>query len=163
VIAADLAEHVTLVTRDTTAVDAARVLADRRGGGLVVADADGVPVALVAGTDLLRLVVPRYVLDDPRLAHVYDEAGAAELVSRLDDHRLGELLDSDDVAMREVPSVLPEDTLIEIAALMCGSRSPLVLVRDRDGTYRGVVTLSRLTAAMLELAGATGGAGGDGA
>ena len=161
--AADLAQHVPLVTRDTSAVDAARVLTELTelgGGGLVVADDAGVPVALLAGTDLLRLVVPRYVLDDPRLAHVYDEAGAAELVSRLDGHRLGEILDGEDVATRKLPSVLPEDTLVEIAALMCGSRTPVVLVRDRAGTYHGVVTLARLTAVMLELAGATDGPGG---
>jgi CBS domain-containing protein len=155
--AADLAERVPLVTRDTSAVEAARILAAQSGGGLVLGDADGVPVALIAGTDLLRLVVPRYVLDDPRLAHVYDEAGAAELVARLGDHRLGELLDSGDVVRRELPSVLPEDTLIEIAVLMVQSRSPVVLVRDRErhgGGYHGVVTLSALTATMLRLAGA---------
>ena len=155
--AADLAERVPLVTRDTTAVDAAGILAGQRGGGLVLAGADGVPVALIPGTDLLRLVVPRYVLDDPRLAHVYDEAGAAELVGRLGDHHLGELLDSGDVARRELPSVLPEDTLVEIAALMIQSRSPVVLVRDREragGGYHGVVTLAALTAALLRLSGA---------
>jgi len=155
--AADLAERVPLVTRDTTAVDAAGILAGQRGGGLVLADAAGVPVALIAGTDLLRLVVPRYVLDDPRLAHVYDEAGAAELVARLGDHRLGELLDSGDVARRELPSVLPEDTLIEIAALMVESRSPVVLVRDRrreGGRYHGVVTLATLMSTILRLSGA---------
>jgi CBS domain-containing protein len=151
--ASDLAERIPLVTWDTDAVTAARVLAEYRAGSLVVADADGVPQAVISGTDLLRLVVPRYVLDDPRLAHVYDEAGAGEVVAKLRERRLSHLVDDGEVTPRELPSVLPEDTLIEIAALMCRRASPVVLIRDRKGGYHGVVTLSRLTAAVLEATG----------
>jgi CBS domain-containing protein len=151
--ASDLAEAIPLVTRETNAVTAARILAEYRGGSLVIADPQGIPEAVISGTDLLRLVVPRYVLEDPRLAHVYDEAGALEILSRLGDRQLGSLLDDDEVTPRALPAVLPEDTLIEIAALMCETKLPLVLVRERGGAYRGVVTLSRLTAAVLELTG----------
>ncbi len=153
--ALDLAEQVPLVTRATSATDAALVLAENRAAGLVVADDEGVPVAVLGSTQLLRLVLPRYVREDPRLAHVLDEAGADELCARLDGHTVGELLDDRSVPRRPVPSVLPQDTLVEVAALMDAEQAPVVLVRDKGGTVHGVVTLSRLLAALLALGGRT--------
>jgi CBS domain-containing protein len=153
--AQDLAERLPLVTRDTDAVTASQVLAEHRLAGLVVADDRGLPVAVVSGTQILRLVVPHYVLDDPALAHVYDEAGSAEIVAHLREHKIGDLLDDGKVRPKPVPSVLPDDTLIEIATLMCSQGTPVVLVRSKDGTYHGVITLSRLTAAILATIGAS--------
>ncbi|NLT55058.1 MAG: CBS domain-containing protein [Actinomycetales bacterium] len=150
--AADLAEDLPLVTRDTDAVSAVRAFTRNDLTGVVVADADGVPEMVLTGTQLLRLAVPGYVMTDPRLAHVYDEAGAAELVEQLRDHTVGDLLDDTEVTPRPVPCVLPEDTVIELAALMCAERTPAVLVRDRDGTPHGVVTLPRLMSAILGIA-----------
>jgi CBS domain-containing protein len=148
----DLVEPLPLVTRDTDGVAAVKILAGRPASGVVVQNSDGVVEAVVSGDDLLRLVVPRYVLDDPRLAHVYDEAGAEELVSRLRGRTVGDLLDDQRVHVRPVPSaVLPEDTVMEIAALMCAERLPMVLVRDRSGHLHGGITLSRLLGAVLDL------------
>jgi CBS domain-containing protein len=152
--AIDLAEQVPLVTWGTDAVTAVQTLAAHRLSGLVVADEAGVPEAVIPGPQLLRLVVPRYVLDDPHLAHVYDEAAAGEMMGRLREHRLGELRERKGLLVRPVISVLPEDTLMEIAAAMCDESLPLVLVRDREGRYHGVVTLARITAAILDLGGA---------
>jgi CBS domain-containing protein len=157
--AADLVERVPLVTADTDAVAAARVLAEHRLTGLVVADDAGVPVAVLGGPDVLRLVVPEYVLSNPALAHVYDEAGSEEVVARLRERTLGDLLRSRPDAARPLPSVAPEDTLIEIASLMCEEHATIVIVRERHGgAYHGVVTLSRLAAAILTTLGEGGGA-----
>jgi CBS domain-containing protein len=158
--AIDLVEQVPLVGWDTDAVTAVQTLATHRMAGLVVADANGVPEAMIPSPQLLRLAIPQYVLDDPQLAHVYDEQAAGELIGRLRGHRLGELRQRKDLKLRSMISVLPEDTVMEIAAAMCDEDSALVLVRERDGTYHGVITLSRLTAAVLELGGAgTAGSG----
>ncbi len=149
--ASELAEDVPTVTRETTALEAARVIAEHRLAGLIVA-VDGIPVAVVPGTQVLKLVVPRYVREDPSLAHVYDEAGADELCAALAGKTVAELLDSDEIKTRSLPSVLPEDTLVEIATVMVDTHSPLVVVRDRDGTYSGVITFARTMAAVAAAA-----------
>jgi CBS domain-containing protein len=163
--AADLVERIPLVRADTDVVAAARVLAEHRLTALVVADDAGVPTAVIRGPDVLRLVVPEYVLSNPTLAHVYDEAGSEEVVARLRERTLRDLLESRPHAARPLSSVAPEDTLIEIAVLMCEESSTIVIVRDRGpgdrgqgGAYRGVITLSRLAAAILTTLGEGGGA-----
>jgi CBS domain-containing protein len=150
--ASDLARQLPFVTRDTDAETAAQILADHGAVGLVIADAGGTPQAVLPGTQALRLVVPPYVLSDPRLAHVYDEGGAAELLAQLSERTVGDLLEDEDVKLRPVPNVLPEDTLMEVAALMCRERTPVVLVRGRDGAGHGVVTLADLMNAILDVA-----------
>ena len=150
--ASDLTEPIPTVTRDTRAVDAARLMAEYRLTGLIVAD-DGVPVAVIPGSQVLRLVVPLYVREDPSLAHVFDEEGASELCARLNDSTVGVLLDDEDITTLEMPSVLPEDTLIEIAMAMVGSHSPLIVVRDKEKRYHGAITFSRAMAAIVAAAG----------
>lgn len=150
--ASELAEDVPTVTRDTTALEAARVIAEHRLAGLIVADSDGIPVAVVPGTQVLKLVVPRYVREDPSLAHVYDEAGADELCAGLDEKTVAALLDSDEIQTQSLPSVLPEDTLVEIAAVMIDTHSPVVVVRDRDGIYSGAITFARTMSAIAAAA-----------
>jgi CBS domain-containing protein len=150
--ASDLAQPIPTVTRTTPALEAARLIAQHGLSGLVVADETGVPVAVIPGTQVLKLVVPRFVREDASLAHVYDEAGADEVCAVLRDKTVAALLDSDEIETRELPSVLPEDTLIEIAAVMIEAHSPLVVVRDRRGTYSGAITFSATMAAIADAA-----------
>jgi CBS domain-containing protein len=51
---------------------------------------------------------------------------------------------------RELPVVGPEATLLEIAALMARSRSPLVAVAGRDGAMLGAVTVDALLDRLVE-------------
>lgn len=150
--ASELAEEIPTVTRTTSALEAAKVIAEHRLAGLIVADEAGVPVAVVPGTQVLKLVVPRYVREDPSLAHVYDEAGADELCATLRGKTVAALLDSSEISTHSLPSVLPEDTLVEIAAIMIDTHSPVVVVRDRDGTYSGAITFARAMAAIAAAA-----------
>jgi CBS domain-containing protein len=156
--ASDLALPIPTVTRSTPALDAAQMIADHQLAGLVVADDAGVPVAVIPGTQVLKLVVPRYVREDSSLAHVYDEAGADEICAELRDKTVAALLDSDEVETHALPSVLPDDTLVEIAAVMVASRSPVVVVRDRAGGYSGAITFAATMAAIAEAARRTPGA-----
>ena len=153
VIAETLAERVPTVRRETTGAEAARVIAEYRLSGLVVADADGVPIAVVPGSQILGLVLPQYVRDEPNLAHAYDEAGADELCGVLNHATIGELIDAKRLTAHKPPSVLPEDTLIEVASVMDDGHLPLVLVTDRDGGYHGAITMSRVLAAIAAAAG----------
>lgn len=156
--AADLVEQIPTVTATTGALEAAELIAGYRLSGLIVADESGLPVAVVPGSQVLKLVVPRYVREDPSLAHAYDEAGAEELCAKLSGHTVGELLDDDEVHHHEIPSVLPEDTLVEIATVMIAAHSPLVVVRAKDGAYHGAITFSRAMAAIAAAAGRESGA-----
>jgi CBS domain-containing protein len=151
--AAQLAEQVPMVREATTGAEAARVIAEYRLSGLVVADDDGVPMAVVPGSQLLSLVLPQYVRDDPNLAHAYDEAGADEMCAALNHATIGQLLEAKKLAAVKPPSVLPDDTLIEIASVMDGGRTPVALVIDDDGVFHGVITLSRVLAAIAAAAG----------
>jgi CBS domain-containing protein len=148
----NLAEKVPLVQRSTTGAEAARIVAEYRLSGLVVAGDDGVPIAVVPGSQLLSLVLPQYVRDEPNLAHAYDELGADELCGALNRTTIGELLDAKRLTGAKPPSVLPEDTLIEIASAMDRAHTPVILVIDDDG-FHGVITLSRVLAAIATAAG----------
>ncbi len=152
-IAAHLAEHIPTVSRETLGSEAARVIAEYRLPGLVVADDAGVPIAVVPGSQLLAVILPQYVRDDPHLAHVFEEQSADELCAKLNDTTIGELLDAQQLVAKTLPSVLPEDTVLEVAAVMVAEHSPLIVVRDKDGTYHGAVMLSRALAAIATRAG----------
>ncbi len=151
--AEDLVEQVPTVTRSTTGAEAARVVAEYRLSALVVAGDDGVPIAVIPGSQIFGLVLPRYVRDDRKLAHAYDEKGADELCGMLNEATIGGLLDDEKLTATKPPSVLPEDTLIEIASVMDEGHFPVVLVRDRDGGFHGVLTMSRVLAAIASAAG----------
>lgn len=151
--ASDLAERIPTVRRDTTGAEAARTIAEFRLSGLVVVGDDDVPVAVIPGSQLLSVVLPQYLRDDRKLTHAVDERSADQMCRRLNSTTIGELLDAKQLTGAEPPSVLPEDTLIEVASAMDEGHTPLVLVIDRAGTYGGVVTLSRLLAAIATAAG----------
>jgi CBS domain-containing protein len=142
-----------MVRRGTTGAEAARVVAEYRLSGLVVADEEGVPIAVVPGSQLLALVLPQYVRDEPNLSHAYDERGADEMCRTLNEATIGELLEAKRLTGTKPPSVLPEDTLIEVASAMDTGHTPVILVTGRDGQFFGVVTLSRVLAAIATAAG----------
>ena len=141
------------VSKQTTGAEAARVIAEYRLSGLVVADDDGVPIAVIPGSQLLTLVLPQYVRDEPNLSHAYDETSADELCQLLNEATIGSLLDAKRLSASKPPSVQPEDTLIEIASVMDSGHTPLALVVDHDGGFHGVITLSRVLAAVAAAAG----------
>lgn len=154
-IALDLVERVPTVHRETTGAEAARVVAEYRLNGLVVTDAAGLPLSVIPGSQLLGMILPSYLRDEPNLAHVFDEDTAEELCQQLNDTTIGELMDDERIHASTLPSVLPDDTMVEIAAAMVKGRLPLIAVRSMDGTYHGVVTMSRVLAAIATAAGQT--------
>lgn len=151
-LARDLAEQVPVATFSTTGAEAVRLMAEYRLAGLVVMDA-GRAVAVIPGSQLLALMVPEYIADHPNLSHVYDEQAADELCTHLNEVTLGGSGRRQRLAETKVPRVLPEDTVIEVAAIMLKGHYPLICVVDRDGTYSGVVTMSRLMAHFAQIAG----------
>ncbi|WP_406280834.1 CBS domain-containing protein [Embleya sp. NBC_00896] len=149
--ARDLAEQYESVTLRTEALTAARLLAEHRLPGLLVLGGTGRPVAILPASQVVRTLVPTYVQDDPALARVIDERHADRLCQALAGRTVADILP--DPAAKP-PLVDPDDTALEVAAVMAAERSPLVAVvdpytHDRDGRLLGVITASRLLEQLL--------------
>jgi CBS domain-containing protein len=142
--AEQMAEEMPLVDLDTSALAAARLLAERRLPALVVTQADGSPHSILPASQVVRFLVPGYVQDDPSLARVMNESMADRAGEKLANKRVRDLLPAE---RRELAAVNYDDTIIEVAAIMARLRCPLAAVMKGDKLI-GVISASRL----LELA-----------
>jgi CBS domain-containing protein len=143
--AEELAEDFPVVTADSDALAAARLLAEHRLPGIVVTDNSGKPFAVLPASQVVRFIVPRYVQDDPSLAGVLNESMADRTADKLGGKKVRDVLPEHLV---KVPSAQADDTIIEVAAVMARLRSPLIAV-VKDGKLFGVITASRLLDAAL--------------
>ncbi|MGH3958517.1 CBS domain-containing protein [Mycobacterium sp.] len=144
--AEEIAEEFPVVTVDSDALDAARMLAEHRLPGIVVTDTSGQPYAVLPASQVVRFIVPGYVQDDPSLAGVLNESVADRAADRLGGKTVRDVLPEH---LLNVPAANADDTVIEVAAVMARLRSPLIAV-IKDGKLRGVITASRLLAAALK-------------
>jgi CBS domain-containing protein len=144
--AADMAEEFPVLTTDSDALEAVRMLAQQRLPGILVVDASGSPYAVLPASQVVRFIVPRYVQDDPSLAGVLQESMADHVVESLEGKTVGDMLPEH---LANVPPANFDHTIIEVAAVMARLRSPLIPV-TRDGRLMGVITASRLLAAVLK-------------
>jgi CBS domain-containing protein len=135
-----MAEDFPVVTLDSDARDAVKLLAERRLPGLIVVDAKGQPTSVLGASQVVRFLVPSYVQDDPSLARVVDETLADRVADKLGNLTVRKLLPSDPV---ELPVVNHDDTVLEVAAIMARLRCPLVAVM-KDKEVVGAITASRL-------------------
>jgi CBS domain-containing protein len=142
--AEQMAEPCPVVDLDFNALEAARLLAEKRLPALVVVDRDGAPHTILPASQVVRFLVPGYVQDDPTLARVMNESMADHAGDKLASKRVRDLLPTD---RRELPAVNHDDTIVEVAAIMARLRCPLAAVME-NGELIGVISASRL----LELA-----------
>lgn len=143
-LARDLAQPYPFVTTDVPAIDAARILADQGLPALLVLDSNGQPYAIVPGSQMVRQLVPDYLLNDPLLAATADDQQHADIMERLEGFHIAEW------APRHLYPphfVGPDARPMEIATLMARTHSPLVAVIERDGSR--VHLLGTITAARL--------------
>ncbi|RBQ13991.1 hypothetical protein DP939_43230 [Spongiactinospora rosea] len=138
--ARDLLAAFPTITIDTPVSQAARLLAEQDLPGLIVIDEHGRPASILPGTQVLRLAVPGYCQDDPALARVIDEEHADHFLDALAGRTVREALPP---RPRELPVTDPDATVLELAALMARTHSPLVAVMD-EGRLLGAVTLQAL-------------------
>lgn len=140
------------VRADDDALTATRLLSERHLPGLVVVDEDGRPATVLPASQVLRFVIPRYVQDDPALAHVVDESYADRMCAALAGKRVADLLPRERPVL---PVVGEDDTALEIAAVMAQNHSPLVAVlagaAEDGGRMVGVITASGLLERLLAL------------
>jgi CBS domain-containing protein len=142
--AIEMAEEYPVVELDSDALEAARLLAERRLPGLVVTDGTGCPQSVLPASEVVQFLIPNYVRDDPSLAGVLDESMADRVADKLSGKTVRSLLPE---KATELPRVNADDTIVEVAAMMARLRCPLVAVME-DKTLMGVISASRL----LELA-----------
>jgi CBS domain-containing protein len=141
-----IAEEFPAVALESNALDAVRLLAERRLPGLVVTDAAGAPVTILPASQVVRLLVPPYVQDDPSLAGVLSESMADRIADKLGDKTVAAVLSKPPPEMAKVKF---DDTIVEVAATMARNHSPLVVVMG-GGKLVGVITASRLLEVALE-------------
>ena len=140
-----IAEEFPEVTLDSNALEAVRLLSTRRLPGLVVTDTAGAPVTILPASQVVRLLVPPYVQEDPSLAGVLSESMADRVADKLGGKTVDEVLPKPAPVMTTVKA---DDTIIEVAAAMARNRSPLVAVIGDEGIV-GVITASRLLEVAL--------------
>lgn len=85
--AEQMAEDYPVVSIDSDALDAARMLAEHRLPGLLVTAGAGKQYAVLPASQVVRFIVPRYVQDDPLLAGVLNESTADRCAKRLSGKR----------------------------------------------------------------------------
>lgn len=144
--AAELAEDFPVVSVDSDALSAARLLAEHRLPGIVVTDSAGKPFAVLPASQVVRFLVPRYVQDDPSLAGVLNESMADRAADKLGGKTVRDVLPE---KLVKLPSAHADDTIIEVAAVMAQVRSPLIAV-VKDDRLLGVITAAHLLAAALK-------------
>lgn len=144
--AQDMAEEFPVITVDSDALEAVRTLAQQRLPGILVVDAAGKQYAVLPASQVVRFIVPRYVQDDPPLAGVIHESMADRIAERLHGKTVRDMLPDH---LIDVPPANFDDTIIEVAEKMARLRSPLIAV-TKDGRLQGVITASRLLAAVLK-------------
>ena len=127
--AEEIAEDFPVVSIESAALDAARLLAEHRLPGIVVTDSSGRPYAVLPASQVVRFIVPQYVQDDPSLAGVLNETMADRAADKLGGKTVREVLPEH---LLNVPAAHADDTIIEVAALMARLRSPLIAVMKDD-------------------------------
>src|ERR1041384_724354 len=135
-----MAEDFPLVGVEDDAWTAVTRLAENRLPGLVVTDGGGRPVSILPTSQVVRILVPSYVRDDPSLAGVLSESMADRVADKLRGKTVRQLLPED---APELAVVNDDDTIVEVAAVMARLRCPLAAVMA-GRTMVGVITASRL-------------------
>lgn len=151
--AIDLRTPLPVVDRNTTALDAAHLVATGGLPGLVVADPSGKPVAVLSSVDVLGLLVPNYVMEDMSLAGVFDEQAAEEVWAHVGERTLAELLDDDGVRVHDILKVDADASLVEIAAQMVDAHAQIALLKEPAGTEPGFILLPAVMQAILRYCG----------
>lgn len=149
--ARDLMQDFPLVSKNTDALEATRLLVDRGLPGLVVLDSSGLPLVVLPGSQVLRFALPDYIEDDPTLAGVFPESEADRMCHSLAGRTVAELMPGPAYLPhhdRDRPIVDPDATALQVASVMSRQHSPIVAV-VHDHTVLGVITVHRLLGALL--------------
>ncbi len=147
--ARDLVRPYPVLAETSGAVEAARLLTEADRPGLIVVDEHQRPVAVLPGSQVLRLLIPNYIREDRSLAGVVDDDFVAHMCDALEGRTVGDLLPRD---RKKLPVLDADSTVLEVAAVMAAERSPILAVVEgpgAKGALVGAVTLPAVLAAIL--------------
>ncbi|WIB33247.1 MULTISPECIES: CBS domain-containing protein [unclassified Curtobacterium] len=147
--ARDIATPLTIVSRSTPALDAIRLIAERDLVGLVVAETDGHPSSVVSSVDVVRYLLPGYLLDDLSLTNTVGDVGLEDLRLGIKHRTIGDLVNDAEITVRSVLVVPDVAGPVEIAARMVDARTQVALVEVADATEPVFVTLPGLLDAIV--------------
>lgn len=152
----DLVEDYPRLDVSAPADTAARLIGSERRPALLVLDGQRV-VTVLPASQVVALLIPPYLREDPSLVRVYDERTADACAQRLIGKTVGDLLPRQ--GRTEVPVVDSDATVLECASAMAAAHSPLLVVtgplpeagRDKPGreVVLGVITASKLLDTLL--------------
>lgn len=145
----DLTSDLPVVDRSTSAADAVRLIAEQDLIGLVIADRDGHPKAVISAIDVTRLMLPRFIRDDLSLANVVGETGVEDLWDEIAGRTIGDVLDDEEVQAKKLLTVEPDASLVEVAARMVDARTQVCRVLGDDGVDHGFATLPHVLDAIV--------------
>lgn len=148
--AVDVVETLPAARLDDAILPAMLMVLQRGLPGLAIADERGHVVACMSSVDLLRLVLPRYLHDQPHLARVFDEQHADRVAERLAQTPVRDVVGE---TAGRVPVVRPEATVVEIAEMMARQCCPLAMVEREGGGTLGIVTANRLLEVLVAAVG----------
>lgn len=154
----ELAVTLPVVDREMSALAAAQIIARDSRASIVVADARGKPEAAISAIDVLRALMPKYVLEEVSLAAVFDEKGADEVWSEVPVQTIGELIDDEESRVLAILEVDADATLLEVAARMSQERAAIAVVKGAVGDVPKFVTLPAVLDAVLHIGFSDGGA-----
>ena len=143
--AREIAVKLPTVTSADPVAKAVRLMVVNRMPGLIVVDDAGKPLAVLPGTQVLRLAIPGSYQSDPALARTIDEVHADLFWLEPGNLTVGDCLPNQATKPATVPL---QATLLEVATLMARQHSPLVAVVDEKGILVGAVTLERLLTSL---------------
>ena len=115
-----IAEEFPVVTLDSNALDAVRMLATHRLPGLVVTDTAGIPVTILPASQVVRLLVPHTSRRIRRSQECMSESMGRPRrgQTRRQDGR--EMLPKQ---LPDMATVKADDTIVEVAAIMARRRA----------------------------------------
>ncbi len=140
----DLARELPVLPLTSTAGDAAIILAETGCADLVVAAADGRMLGTISAIDLLGLLVPPYLQEDPVLGRMWADDDVQRSLGRAQDRALSELVGvaaKPSEHVRRLRSIEADANLVELAVefiehhaqlLLIEGSSPAMFVRVTD-------------------------------
>lgn len=136
---------VIVVRADQTVADLTDAFEDPSVRAVAVIDEQGNLQGFLTDEDLVDAIIPTYVRDDEALARVLVGTEAADMLTRVESKRIGEVLSANE---REHESVGPDDTLLEVLSAFVESQASAVLVVESNKPV-GVIAVDQLLRLIL--------------
>ena len=103
---------------------------------------------MLPGSQVLRLLIPNYIREDRTLAGVVDDDFVEHMCDALEGKTVAELLPKE---RKTLPVIGPDESLLEVAAVMAAERSPIVAVVEGPGARGALIGAITLPVVLAEL------------